>query len=322
MDNIPKLLFLLGLPRSGTTLLMQLLNNHSKMFLTSELQFTPYLVRKHSDYGDLSIQQNFNKMYEDLSGSYYVLKRKAAGKTILSATEWYSRCETYDLTTVLREFIRFEMEGAGENIVLGDKSPNYLYDLQPILAAFPEAKFIHVVRDARESAYSAQNAWKKNIFRYAQRWNDALRVLNDQLDAGSDRILEVKYEDLIREPEQMMRQLSEFIGVDFEESMVALKAPTDAFGAAQGQTRILSTNVEKYKQAFSPRVQEKMESIAHEMLLHYGYPVEYAKKSRRLSSLSMRTFQMLDVFNRLMFDLKDKRGLVTAVKNNVASLKR
>lgn len=323
MTNSQPLLFIVGLPRSGTKLLMNLLNNHSQIFIASELQFLPYLVRRSVEYGPLDQFDNFQQMYADISKTYYFFKWAERGHTPLTAEEWYEKCLAYDLDSVVREFIRSEM-GAPENgeVALGDKSPNVIYDMSLMQKGFQDARYIHIVRDVREGALSAKKAWKKNMFRYAQRWNDALAGIDPGLTGNDKRWLEIRYEDLIQNPESVMRRISGFLGIPYSDNLVQLSNPSENLGEATGRTDIVATNTHKYLNELSPAQRRRIEAIAGKMLLKHGYTLEFEPKTIRVSAWKMKSYQYSDAMNRLVFDKQHGRSPAALLKGLCSSLRK
>jgi len=154
-----RILFILGFPRSGTTLLRSLLCNHSEIYITYEMLFLPLILQRWHSYGDLSDYHNFGKLYRDVMATYYFVEKADAGRPSMDQRAWYESCKEYTPLEILAPVIRFETnapEGAG--IILGDKSPNYTTHVHQIAHAFPEAKFIHIIRDVRDAALSAKKA--------------------------------------------------------------------------------------------------------------------------------------------------------------------
>jgi len=113
----------------------------------------------------------------------------------------------------------------------GDKTPGYVEDLDLINDLFPQCRVIHLVRDGRDVALSlAGLSWgSRDLIRNAAewRWKAVLgRKMGGLLGA---RYLEIFYEDLVRDPQSVLRRICGFLGVDHEEAM--LTYPESAQGA-------------------------------------------------------------------------------------------
>lgn len=305
-----KILFIVGFPRSGTKLLRRILNNHPDVFIASELLFLPYLLDNWDRYGDLSDIGNFRTMYGDVTRTLYFKVREKEGIPLFSVQEWYAACETFDPTGVLASLIRHETEApSGDGIWLGDKSPNYTTHLDQIKGGLPDAKIIHIVRDVRDAALSARKIWGKNMYRYAQQWADGMRVLHKdfELIRHEDR-LELRYEDLLSEPLENVARITEFLGLEFYESMISLDKPSENFGDAKSTVGILSGNTGKYRTQLTEKQRQIIEPICSEVLRRYGYDVQAGPMHRRLSVSRMTWYMILDILNRMRFDLRIGRG--------------
>jgi hypothetical protein len=284
MNSKASIVFILGFPRSGTTLLRSLLCNHSEIYITYEMLFLPWVLQRWDSYGDLSEYRNFSRLYKDIMATYYFVEKSTAGRPILDQRTWYESCKEYSPLGILVPIIRFETDAPeGKNLILGDKSPNYTTHVPRIIRAIPEAKFIHIVRDVRDAALSARSAWKKNILRFAQRWSDGTRKLKMAIaELDESTVVEIRYEDLIREPERILRQLLGFLGLDFEDEILYLKKPSENLGDTKGEARIVAGNLDKYKKKMTSKEIARMNQIAGEMLTYYGYEVSKDAVSRRL----------------------------------------
>ncbi len=256
--------------------------------------------------------------------TYYFVEKLNAGRPIIDQRSWYESCEDYTPLGILIPLMRFETN-APENmrIVLGDKSPNYTTHALRIADAIPEAKFIHIVRDVRDAALSARNAWNKNIFRFAQRWLDGTQNLKMAITKlGESTIVEIRYEDLIEDPERILRQLVEFLGLDYQDEMLFLKKPSsETLGDTKGQNRIVAGNLDKYKKHMTGREIARMNEIAGEMLTYYGYDAEKGSVSGRLSLSEKIWYAICDFVNRIRFELGEGRGPVFLVRGIVSRLR-
>jgi hypothetical protein len=107
----------------------------------------------------------------------------------------------------------------------GDKTPSYVLAMQELGDVFPEARFIHVIRDGRDVALSllqlAHPDHPRTVGRTARQWADWVRggrAAGARLESG--RYLEVHYEDLVTEPEIVLRSICDFIALEFSPLML------------------------------------------------------------------------------------------------------
>jgi hypothetical protein len=105
-----------------------------------------------------------------------------------------------------------------------DKTPAYLGRIGVLAQHFPEARFVHVVRDGRDVALSLAQSFERAPQTPAQAavlWAEQIRAGRAQgLALGPDRYLELRYEELVAEPENTVRAMTAFLGIHYEPAML------------------------------------------------------------------------------------------------------
>lgn len=296
--------FLIGMPRSGTKLLRGLLNRNPRIRIPEiETEFLPYWVSRWAELGDLRDPEVFHRFYEDALELPYFTYMGQMGKVIPEAT-WREACAELTPAGVFEALARHD-GGAprGSGLVWGDKSPSYIGHLPLIKRLYPTARFVHIIRDVRDYCLSIQQAWKKNPVRAAQRWVDSVeRARRDAAPFSAD-VLEVRYEDLVAEPEELLRRVSVFLGVAYDPAMMELAASFELRGDAKGQHTIKRDNKEKWRTRMDPALRKRVESIAADVLRSCGYEVEYAGPVRRVAEPEMKIYQVVDFANLVRTDV-------------------
>ena len=166
-------LFLIGMPRSGTKLLGTLLNQNSRIEIsTLETDFLPYWFDKWDSYGNLSDRRVFAAFYREAEKLPYFMNLRNYDRLVADQS-WYDACPDYTAAGVFEALIRLETGATVDtDKVWGDKSPSYTRHLGLLQDHFPSARFVHIVRDVRDYCLSNNRAWGKNMIRAAQRWTD------------------------------------------------------------------------------------------------------------------------------------------------------
>ena len=103
----------------------------------------------------------------------------------------------------------------------GDKTPRYVTRMRLIADALPEAHFVHVIRDGRDVALSVRDRTVKDytVERVAQRWKE--KVSKARRDAPLlKHYVELRYEDLVLDPEGSLRKISEFVDLPYDDAML------------------------------------------------------------------------------------------------------
>lgn len=289
-------LFIVGLPRSGTKILRELLNQHPRLRINEvETEFLPWLDEVVQAAGDLSDRARFGMLAEAASRLPYFCYR-AQSRSPVDVDRWHRACRAFDTAAIFEALMRVELGLTDDpGIVWGDKSPSYIDDIPLIGRLFPNARVVHIVRDARDQALSSHRVWGKNIARAAQRWaDDVARARRDGQALGS-RYIEVRYEDLLRDPADTMRGLCRFLDLPFDPSVTRPGKAVENLGAATGATTVLSGNTRKFIDGLAPHTLALVEAIAGDELVRHGYALTQPPAApRRLSRARMAWARAMD----------------------------
>ena len=184
---------------------------------------------------------------------------------------------------------------------------------------FPECKIIAIVRDVRDCSLSAKKAWGKNILRNSQRWNrEMLDFYIQSKDFKSDVHI-IRYEDLISNPENNLRQICHFLGISFEAQISKLSKPAENLANLKNTSNIISKNQKKYKNELTKKQIRIIEQLSYPSLMLFNYS---KKKKIILKVLPNRLnykIAFLDFFNGFKFDIK-REGFFSAQKKMLEKL--
>jgi hypothetical protein len=308
-------LFLVGMPRSGTKLLRNMLNQHSGVrFSEIETEFFPLWVARWSQYGPIESQDGFDRFYrESLQLSFFVENAKRG--IAVDREEWYRNCRAFTPASVYEALIRCILSIAPQDdtTIWGDKSPSYLRHVPLLIRQFPGARIIHIVRDVRDYSLSIRNAWGKSMLRAAQRWQDDVSKCRNNGSEIPTAYMEVRFEDLLTNPAEVLGRTSAFIGLEFDHRMLQPGAQTENLGDAKGMDGVLQSNWGKYRSRMHPGTVAKIEGIACATLRDLGYECKYQGEPTRVPAWKLRAFQLADGINLLRTSMAD-HGLVGALR--------
>lgn len=204
--------FVVGVTRSGTTLLRLMLDAHPELAVPPETHFLVDLIAAaHAGTGAEQLAESIvaDRHWGDFALDAAELRRRVAA------------LERPDAAEIARSFYRLYAERQGKPR-WGDKTPQYLKSMPAIAGLLPEARFVHLIRDGRDAALSRSSRVLKDPppqTEVAARWKR--RVLRARRDARRlGHYLEARYEDLVTEPEPTLRRICEFCDLDYEPEML------------------------------------------------------------------------------------------------------
>jgi hypothetical protein len=210
--------FIVGAPRSGTTLLRFILSSHPRLYVPSETGFVPYLA----PYANKELKvKNVNAILKKIRKH----NREWAGIADQAAQKLLGSLSAPRLSHLLDRLYRQRISDQGAQR-WGDKTPAYLRYIPQVHQIFPSAQFIHIIRDGRDASLSAMEKWGNhtwymdsyyllsNWVDYIQKGRDASEML------GPSLYLEIRYEELVTDPEGMARMLCGFLKEEFHPAML------------------------------------------------------------------------------------------------------
>lgn len=211
--------FILGAQRSGTTMCRLMLDSHPHLAVPFETDFVlPYYYRL-DEFGDLSETANVRGLLEDVLANRFVQRGEMKD---LQVDEILSNLEGPTYADVVDAVFRTWAASRGKPR-WGDKDPGSV-QLHVLNQLFPEALFLHVIRDGRDVAVSRMNVegWgQRSVLALAHHWCWTVAFLRQIGRTLGDRYREVRYEALVREPEATLRDVCAWMGEPFDARMLA-----------------------------------------------------------------------------------------------------
>lgn len=263
-------LLIVGCPRSGTTLLLRLIRDYLDVGFGRDdgrfLRFKNLL----NHYGDLNRDENMFRLMRDIFADDDFRKRFKSlafdPKELLAVIDERTYSEL-----VRHVYAAFAlMEGKTR---WGNKTPRYVFHMGELLDLFPDAKFIHVIRDGRDVALSLfRVTWgaPRNCFSAAKYWKErssAARAAGAVL--GEEKYLEVKYERLLSNPVSVFQKIIDFgsFEVDRDQVIERLRDETRA--------RLKRDNFDKWRTDLSVSEIKVFEQVAGDTLKEFGYELQH-----------------------------------------------
>jgi Sulfotransferase family len=289
----PPFPFFVGCGRSGTTLLRAMVDSHPEVAVPDEVAFIIRYRRPHR-----ALQYGWPRRFDAAACTDLILADRSFRRWPVTDAE--ARAALADpppasfADTVRRLYaLMAAVQGKPR---YADKTPSHVLYLPRLARLFPEARFVHLIRDGRDVALSYQSvAWgPTTVPEAAIRWRRSVRRgRRDGLRLGPDRYREIRYEDLVADPERVLRELCPFLRIDWDESMLHYHRRADAVIAAtrfpEAHQRLLlppERGLRDWRTEMAPEDIEGFEAIAGELLdeLGYGRARERPSLPRRLSA--------------------------------------
>jgi Sulfotransferase family len=216
--------FIVGSSRSGTTMLRLMLAGHSRLSIPPETWFLLTLVKCFPLSGPLSAA-------EARAAIAAILTCHRWPDMAIDATDFERRAAALDRPSLrdLADIVyAVHCDRAGKPRA-GDKTPTYIGIVPQLKRLYPDAKFINMIRDGRDVTISFVDAHFKGRPYHGRKfeWTNAVRLAADYRKSSlAAEILDVRYENLIAEPERALRVICAFLGEQFEPAMLAFQSRT------------------------------------------------------------------------------------------------
>jgi len=221
--NDKKIIFVLGMPRSGSSLLEQIISSHDSVFGAGELPF---------------LQSSFLSKLRSLETN--------------NINEIF-----HNMDKILENYLHQLSVLTTENHIILDKSPLNFLLIGFIKILFPQSKILHIKRDSKDTCFSCyKNLFdhglnftydKKELALFYNSYDDLMNFWNNKL---GDFIYTVNYEALINDPKNQIKDILDFCNLDFSEKCINFqdnKAPIKTLSTNQARKRIYKDSINSYE---------------------------------------------------------------------------
>ena len=279
-------IFIVGAPRSGTTLLQFRLRNHPRISLpTGESHFFIPLYRNQNNFGDLSQLENIRSvlsaMYTQspdfLDGDLHGLKFN----TDNLAKQLHAEGR-HTMPAIISGLFEKNAQGEGKSR-WGDKTPYYAMHISKLIEWFPDAQIVHLIRDGRDVALSLfgrqHDFFVYNSYFAAEYWATYVErghTLGSHLESW--QYLEMRYEDFLDNPEGSMKTLCNFLGEDYSDTLFDFQSTDDPGKTPLVHQPIKVDNAGKWRSKMTSRQIRAFESVAGTTLRQFGYELSTVSK--------------------------------------------
>lgn len=262
--------FVVGSARSGTTLLRVILNAHPEAAVPPESRFVTELW---TGADDVQVSEFLDRLAAHRQFQGWSLSVDEV-RPELSGREWVPYRDA------IRATYTAYMKAQGKSR-WGDKTPRYVLKIPFLSELFPDARFVHLVRDGRNVAlsYAGMPFGPKTAPKVADLWSKrVLAGVRDGRPLGDARYMELRYEDLVSDPEAHVRKLCDFLGLPFVEAMMDYSEKGKEITFAKASTynphvfEPPTAGVRSWETEMPDPLVKLFEAVAGQVLEMFGYP--------------------------------------------------
>lgn len=296
-------IFIVGHPKSGTSLLNSLLDSHHQLLVLPEESDFYDLIWNSASLLNIKWRMNEStkkkfllksiieyshfknyfkgKVENDISGNlnYEDIDSKKFKKEIKEGIKKVSLKDRQGLFKALIKAYSNTIDKKDKIKIKYwvEKTPNHLWYINEIKKDFLKAKIIFVYRDPRDNYLSYKKKWPKSLtpIKFSKNWNESIDAVER---IPKKYLLKIKYEDLILNPKNQISKIKDFLDL---ESNSNLFEPTKNGKSWQGNSmfgkkskNIDSTNIGRFKTKLPINELEIIETLCQKKMLYYNYTIE------------------------------------------------
>ncbi len=279
--------FIVGCPRSGTTLLRRIVSAHPEIVITPEAHWIPvwFEQRKGLTPDGFVTAELVTELLAHNKFSLFGLGREALTSLIGGG-------QSLSYASFVTGIFDLYGEAQGKKAV-GNKTPDSARRMGTLHVLWPEARFVHLIRDGRDVALSLMNwpnvrtkkpgtfpTWKDDPVSTAALWWE-LNVRRGREAGqllGPELYKELHYESLVAHPDQECATLCEFLGFGYDEAMLRYyEAFRPAADSEVHDRQPITSGLRNWRVQMSASDVERFEATVGPLLDELGYPRAFTR---------------------------------------------
>ena len=270
IEKIKKLpvFFIIGSPRSGTTMLRTIFDAHPNVNIPFEFPFVLYLKKKygHITFWDRRLLHEFYaELQNPIKWDFWKIERWninqdefQEGLYLFEGTNTFADICMYVFYSFNSSFEKTEIK------ILGDKNPSYSLYYKDLAAVFPDAKFLYLIRDyhAQIDSINHLDFGSKLTPLLAMNWLAVQKKIFKELKKNIGNIYKIKYEDLVKDPELIVKGICNYLHIEFIPEVLEYRTNKKAIVDNHSSEQ----EIEKYQaNLFKPISEEHINKWEHTM---------------------------------------------------------
>lgn len=300
--DTPDYIFIVGMPRTGTNLLRNILNSAQQVHcaIGPETHFVGEFIGRGGRtqmrrIGDMNDDSNVRKLVDamyaqEFAGNFW--KQLADGrlqvdrKDLLQAFLATDRSERAIYSTLLRI-----SPTVGENSIAGDKTPAHLFHVPTLAEWFPRARFVHTFRDPRaiymsqikkkrkEDVRGIEVPWepgtsmfKLGLFVYTLAgWVRAAQLHKQYTRDYPEQYFLLQFEEFVADPRTTLETLCEFLNIELEPDMLTPIRTSSSYEARENGGGFDQHALNRWQRHINPAADHLIQVIAGKYMREFGY---------------------------------------------------
>jgi hypothetical protein len=281
-------IFMVGEQRSGSNLLRLILNESSDIAAPHPPHILQRMMPLLSIYGDLNKGKPFKKLIDDVC-KLVELNPVPWDKVKLDRKKILNRCKEKSLIAIYAAVMDLYAEAHGATAWMCKSMQNIQW-ADDINLYFDNPKYIYLYRDPRDVTLSFTKAviGEKHPYFIAKQWNELQNLCIEQIN-GSESIFPISYEDLLDNPEKIVKELFLFLNIKFNKKMLDFHTSKEATRSAKSSSLwenlsqpIKSNNSKKFMAELTTEEIKIIESITGDVMDTLGYERAIIKHGEEL----------------------------------------
>ena len=271
------------------------LNSHSRIYgFPDETRILPHFLSAAQKYGDLTVPDNLRRLWLDMCKAF-PFWRSNGEQPVPLPDDWAevgtSPGQIFDW--ILQYFAQQQSKP-----IWCEKTPMHALHIAAIARELPSARFVHMIRDGRDCAASFRRRWGYHPRVTVYRWKKTIHTARSQAaQFAQNRYVEVRFEELTTMPDEVLRHLLDFLGLDFEVGVLTSSRQSARMRGIDSARP--KPNSGSFRSFFPAGEIAHLESIAGKTLNELSYKTDNALGDKDLSRLYVAVKQFPTYVARL-----------------------
>lgn len=287
--------FVVGTPRSGTTLTARMLGSHPNIFTAGEFHFISDVYDRRSALGnprDPAVREEILNWLTGIYARHNEPKDQYELDQLLKQDNVRKRFLDLGSYQEMYSFVMDTRAARANKARWGNHVPKDIYNTNEIFSFFPDAKLIACVRDPRDFLASYKNRHRSSAPEFRERltrlyhpilttllWKSTVRLIRRlQHQIPSNRLLLLRYEDLISMPESHARRICEYLGEPFDSAMLNI-SDNNSSKSGQQPEGIFTSSLHRWREDLDADEVCLTQWIASSEMVQLGYKPEQVDAS-------------------------------------------